>query len=88
MSSSSLDVASMLTRTLMERRPGYDDAAVADAMYMMEALHGDGAAMSAVAIACDRMLDEKLDEVRFWMRVYRGLVGSFPAVLPPDTVVH
>ena len=43
---------------------------------MMEAIHGVSAGMVAVAIACDRLLDDRLDETRFWMRVYRSIVGA------------
>ncbi|WP_420391593.1 hypothetical protein [Acuticoccus sp.] len=64
-----------MVRSLLDRRQGYDDAAVSDAKYMMEALHGENAAMTAVAIACDRLLDDKVDETRFWMRVYRAIAG-------------
>ena len=59
-----------------DTRPGYDEAAVSDAQYMMEALHGDSAPMLAVAIACDRLLDGKPQDTKFWMRVYRALIAG------------
>lgn len=65
-----------IVRTLIDGRRGYDETAVSDARYMMEAIHGDEAAMASVAIACDRLLDDKFDETRFWMRVYRSIVGA------------
>lgn len=53
-----------------------DAAAVSDARYMIESLQGTDAAMTAIAIACNRLLDDKIDETRFWMRVYRSITGA------------
>lgn len=89
MSSATLDDKCLsLVRSLLDGRRGYDDAAVSDAMYMMEAIHGESAALTAVAIACDRLLDEKFDETRFWMRVYRGISGTPGPSELPSTMIH
>ncbi|RAI03699.1 hypothetical protein DLJ53_04230 [Acuticoccus sediminis] len=65
-----------MARNLFNNSRGSDEIAISDARYMMEAIHGDGAATIAVAIACDRLLDDKFDETRFWMRVYRSIIGA------------
>ncbi|ORE92476.1 hypothetical protein [Acuticoccus yangtzensis] len=77
MASAIIDDKSLaIAQTLFASGKRFDSAAIADARYMMEAIHGEKAAMTAVAIACDRLLGERLDESRFWMRVYRSIIGA------------
>lgn len=76
MSSSRYDLDYLSAGDGSDRRSNDDDADVSDAQYMLEALHGSEAPMLAVAIACDRLLDGKTKDTKFWMRVYRALIAD------------
>lgn len=51
------------------------DARVDEAVYRLEALHGQTAALEAMVAACDAMREGEHEVSRFWMTVYAQLVA-------------
>lgn len=63
-----------------------EDAALADAQYILEAVHGPGAPPVARAIAFERLSEGGIGECLFWLRVHHLLVTEPSA--PEVSVLH
>ena len=69
-------VESPCTIEAADQPAGYDDAAVADAHYILEALHGPNAPLISRALAFERLSHGIPNDTMFWLRVYMSLVTA------------